>query len=97
MLEDAISKGEQLSNINPGIKKTIENALDKQHLKFVENVQKIFDKVVQDFDSMFVVEELPDPDRDTLRQEVQRFVKDADAQIDGKIEIEFAQATKDSA
>lgn len=97
LLEDAISKGEQFSNINPGIKKTVDNALEKQQPKFVDNVQKIFDKVVQDFDSMFVVEELPNPDRDVLRQEVQRFVRHANAQIDGPIEGEFAKATKDSA
>lgn len=61
------------------------------------SVEKIFQKVEQDFDSMFIVEEVPNPKRDALRQEVQRFVSHAKAQIDGPIEIEFAKATKDSA
>ena len=97
LLEDALSKGVPFSKINPGIQNSIENALEKQQPKFVEDVQKIFDKVVQDFDSMFVVEELPNPNRDALRLEVQHFVKYANAQIDGPIEVEFAKATKDTA
>ena len=96
MLEDALSKGVQFSKINPGIQKAIENALENQQPKLVENVQKIFDKVVQDFDSMFVVEELPNPQRDALRVDVQRFVSQANAQIEGPIEVEFAKVTKDS-
>lgn len=75
----------------------MENELEKQEPKLVENVQKIFEKVVRDFDSMFVVEELPNPQRDALRQEVRRFVSHAKAQIDGPMEVEFAKATKDSA
>lgn len=75
----------------------IENALEKQQPIFVANVQKIFDKVVQDFDLMFVVEELPNADRYMLRREVQRFVSHANAKMNGAIEAEFAKATKDSA
>ena len=97
LLEGALSKGVQFSKINPGIQRFIENALEKQQPKLVQNVQKIFDKVVQDFDSIFVVEELPNPKRDALRLEVQHFVKHANAQIDGPTEVEFAKATKDSA
>ena len=97
MLEDAISKGEQFSLINPGIEKSFENQLKKQQPKLVESVQKIFDKVVQDFDTMFVMDETPDPQRDALRQEVQRFVSNAKAEINGPIEVEFAKATKHSA
>lgn len=97
LLEDAISKGEQFSKINPGIKNAIENELETQQPKLVENVQEIFHKVTQDFDSMFVVEELPNPKRDALRLKVQRFVSHAKAQNDGPIEVEFAKATKDSA
>ena len=97
MLEDAISKGEQFSKILPGIEESFENELEKQQPTLVENVQQIFRKVVQDFDSMFVVEELPNPKRDALRQEVQRFVSRAKARIDGRIEFELAKATKHSA
>ena len=96
LVEDALSKGVQFSKINPGIQKSIENALEKQQPQFVEDVQKIFDKVVQDFDSMFVVEELPNPKRNALRLDVQRFVSEANALIDGPIEVEFAKATKHS-
>lgn len=71
--------------------------LEKQQLGLVQSVQKIFYKMVQDFDSMFVMEELPSPKRDTLRQEIQRFVSDAKAEINGPIEAEFAKATKRSA
>lgn len=71
--------------------------LEKQQPGLVESVQKIFHKVVQDFDSMFVVKELPSPERDTLRQEIQRFVRHAKAEINGPIEAEFAKATKRSA
>ena len=97
MLEDAISKGEQFSKILPGIEESFENELEKQQPTLVENVQQIFHKVVQDFDSMFVVEESPNPKRDALRQEVQRFVSRAKARIDGPIELELAKATKHSA
>lgn len=97
LLEDAISKGVQFSKINPGIQTSFDDELEKQQPKFVVGVQKVFDKVLQDFDSMFVVEELPNPKRDALRYEVQRFVKNAQAEMNGPIEIEFAKATKTSA
>lgn len=97
LLENAISKDEQFSQINPGIKTSFDDALEKQQPKLIDNVQNIFNRVVPDFDSMFVVEELPNPKRDALRQEVQRFVSHARAQIDGPIEVEFAKATTDSA
>ena len=97
LLEDTISKGEQFGKINPGIKKSFENGLKMQQPKLVKKVQEIFQKVTQDFDSMFVVEELPNAKRDALRLEVQRFVSHAKAKNDGPIEVEFAKATKDSA
>lgn len=97
LMEDALSKGEQFSRIRSGIEEIFEQELDAQQPKLTALVQEVFHKVIEDFDLMFVVEELPDAQRDILRGQVQRFVDKAKSTIDGRVAVEFAKATMDSA
>ena len=52
----------------------------------------IFDAVLEDFDRRFTVEEVHNPARDVLRQQMQVYVKEAKAKIDGPIAGGLARA-----
>ena len=94
--KDTLSEGEPFSNISPGIKRAIEEEVDKRHVELLHNVQDTIDAVVADFDSMCIVEEAPDAKRESLRSQVREFVHRAKTKLDGPMEVEFANATKDS-
>lgn len=96
LLEDTISKGEPFCKITPGIKKAIEDEIDKRHADLLANIQGVFDIVIDDFDSLFVVDEEPNLQRDQFRQKVQQFVELAHAKMNGPVETELATAMKGS-
>ena len=62
----------------------------------VGKINKVFDRILRDFDLSFVVEELPNLRRDALRRKMKAFVRDAKAEIDKNIEIELAKAESES-
>lgn len=97
LLEQAIKDGVPYVKICDQVKDTVESALLDQQAALLQNVQEVFDTVVMDFDQMFVVEELPDPRRDNSCQQIQEFVVQANARLNGPIEREFAAATSLSA
>ncbi len=88
-----MEKGEPFSKICSGIKESIEQSLDEQRPILLKTAKSIFDKILKDFDLMFVVEELPDPRRNILRRQVQQFVLSANEKYHGTIVNEFAKAT----
>lgn len=97
LLEQAIRDGAPYSKLCDQVKDAVELALLDQQATLLQNVQDIFDTVVRDFDQMFVVEEIPDARRDTLCKQIQEFVMQANARLNGPIEREFAAATSLSA
>lgn len=70
--------------------------LTKNHEKLHRGVQAVFDSILADFDCMFVVEELPSPEREVLRQQVHDFVQIAKAKINGPVMMELATAIAES-
>ena len=52
--------------------------------------------ILEDFNSTFTVEEMPDPKRDALRSQIQTFVEDARSVINGPLATELATAMADS-
>ena len=95
LLKDAMSKGQPFV-FGPGIKKSVEEELDRRQPRILSGVQGIFDMVLADFNSTFIVEETPDPKRDLLRSQIQQFVDHARAKINGPLATELATAMADS-
>lgn len=96
LLKDAISKGEPFNTICPGIKGAIEGEIEKRQPSFMKDVQAIFEGVIADFKSLFIIEEKPDPSRDILRSQIEEFVHQAHAKINGPIATELGTAMSDS-
>ena len=96
-MDRAISRGEPYEKLCDQTKEAVEFELLEGQNELLQNVQDVFDSVVKDFDEMFVVEEIPDPRRDALCQQIQEFVVQANARLNGPIEREFAAATSLSA
>ncbi len=94
MLKDSIKRGEPFAKIMPGIERTIDDGLKKIEPELIDSVQEVFEMVITDFDRMFVVDLLPDPKRDVLKDQVKDFVCHARAKVDNKIATEYALATK---
>ena len=91
-----MSKGVPFAGFCPGIKSSIEQEIDRRQQELLSGVQAIFSMVLDDFNSAFTVEEVPDPKRDLLRSQVQRFVEHAEARINGPLATELATAMMDS-
>lgn len=89
-----MERGEPFAKIVPGFQKAFEDGLKRLQSGLVESVQEVFAMVLTDFDLMFVVEELPDPKKDILRDQIKDFVCRAKAKVNGPIATEFAIATK---
>ena len=91
-----MSKGVPFAGFWPGIQSSIEQEIDRRQLELLSGVQAIFNMVLDDFNSTFTVEEVPDPKRDLLRSQVQRFVEHAEATVNGPLATELAIAMMDS-
>ena len=91
-----MSKGLPFAGFCPGLKSTIEQEIDTRQPELLSGVQAVFKMLLDDFNSTFTVGELPDPNRDLLRSQVQRFVKHAEARINGPLATELATAMMDS-
>ena len=97
LIERAFENGEPYAKVGDRVKDAMETAFLHYQTGLLEKVQEVFESVVADFDQMFVVEEIPDPKRDTLCLQIQEFVIQANARLNGPIEREFAAATSLSA
>lgn len=96
LLNDAMSKGEPFASFSSKIRESIETEIDRQQPGVLEGVQRLFNMVLEDFKSTFTVEEIPDPKRDILRSQIQKFVDDAQSMINGPLATELATAMADS-
>ncbi|MCJ1396569.1 hypothetical protein MMC18_009460 [Xylographa bjoerkii] len=92
LLEDAIGTGKPFSQLRSSIKGAIKRELEKSLPKMVDDVQEVFQQILNDFDRMFVVVEVDDPRTNELRKQVQAFVAQARSDIDGPIVRELAIA-----
>ncbi|KAL9633273.1 MAG: hypothetical protein Q9164_004797 [Protoblastenia rupestris] len=95
-LKDTLSKGVPFAAIFSSVETAFEEELDTQQPRLLENVKNVFDMVLKDFDLMFVVDEIPDPQKEKLRLQINNLVEKAKAQLAGPIATEFALAAKDS-
>lgn len=82
--------------MEPGVRNSIKSGLDIRYGKLVRKVHTVFDVVLADFDSTFVVEEGPDVARNELRSEIRDFVKKAEGRMNGAMETELARAINES-
>lgn len=80
----------------PGIKHAIEGELLKRQPIPLKNIQTVFDVILGNFDTTFVVEGIHDPKKDVLRLVIQEFVAFARTEIKGAITKEYDTATKAS-
>ena len=94
LLNDAVSRGDPFAGFGKDIKESIEKEIEIQQPVLLKNVQEIFSMILEDFNSTFVVEEIPNPMRDVLRSQIRKFADDAQATINGPLAIELAIATK---
>lgn len=94
LLKDTMERGEPYGKILPGIKEAIESGLEELKPGLLKAVYNVFKDVSKDFDLMFVVEALPNAQRDALRQRIMDYVYEAQKTIDGQLTQEFAKATK---
>lgn len=86
-------RGEPFAVIEPGVKASMKSELETRHEKLVKKVHTVFDVVLADFDSTFIVEERPDEARNVLRGEIRDFVKKAEVTMNVMMEGELARAT----
>lgn len=91
-----MSKGEPFNTICPNVREALAGQIDRQQPKVLTSAQKVFDDVIDDFKSLFVVEERPDPTGDSFKREVQEFVRHANDIINGPITRELAVAMAES-
>ena len=91
-----MSKGVPFAGFCTNIKKAIEQEIDRQQPEVLRGVQGVFNMILEDFNSTFTVEEIPDPKRDVLRSQIQQFVDDAKSIINGPLATELATAMADS-
>ena len=96
LMNDAMSKGEPFAGFCPGIKNSIEKEIGRRQPEVLRSVQEVFNMILEDFNSTFVVEEIPDAKRDLFRSQIQQFVDLAQAKINGPLETELGTAMKDS-
>ncbi len=96
LLNDAMSKGEPFAGLSTKIKRSIDKEINRQQRRFLKAVQRVYNMILEDFNSTFTVEEIPDPKRDLLRSQIQQFVDDAQALINGPLATELATAMADS-
>lgn len=96
LLKDAMSKGEPYNTMCPNIGEAILGEIDQQQPKLLAGAQTVFDDIIDDFKSLFIVEERPDPSRDSFKYEVQEFVRYAYEIINGPITRELAVAMAES-
>lgn len=92
-----MSQGEPFAGMEPGVKTVIESDLDGRIAKLVKEVHAMFDIVLADFDSMFIVRERPNIHKDRLRGAMRDLVHKADATQNGPMEEHLAKAISESA
>lgn len=93
LLEHAMKVGGPYNLIGAKVKEAFDQEVTRRYPKLLKRTQNIFEAVLKDFDSMFVIEEFPSPQRDVLRRRIQEFVTQANVTINGPITIEFARMT----
>ena len=79
-----------------GIKHAIEGELSKRQPILLKNIQTVFDTILGNFDTTFVVEEIHDAKKDVLRLVIQEFVAFARTEINESITKEYDTAIKAS-
>ena len=89
-----MKRGEPFAKMLPSFRKSLDDGIVKLQGGFAETVQEVFEMVLTDFDLLFVVEDIPDPQKDILREQVKEFVLLARQKIHGPITREFALATE---
>lgn len=96
MPQNTMYEGKPFAEMEPGLKSVMECDLNARIAKLIIKVQAVFDVVLSDFDSMFVVQERPNRDRDTLRNAIKDFIAKAEATLYGPMEQELAKAINES-
>ena len=56
----------------------------------------VFRRILEDFDKMFLVEELPSPERDNLRKAIGKFVKHSRKELERPIKYDLNRAVTES-
>ena len=77
--------GVPFSKLTDGIKRDLEKELDSRQQTLTRKVMDIFDEMIDDFDSRFVVKEVHNPQIDELRGKVREFTIQATAKLKGLI------------
>ena len=93
LLEDTMERGEPFGGFVPGIRAAWKKGVDISQPQLSKRVKSVFEGVSDNFDLMFVFEEVPNERRDALRQRIKRYVDDANSRINTELTLEFAMAT----
>ena len=91
LLQDFMERGAPFEQFQPKLQELFSISLTSQRTQLEANLQKFFNTIVKDYDTMFIVKELPDEKRDTLKKQIQDFVDYAEAQCNCPIETEYAK------
>lgn len=95
ILRGAISKGKPFAEMEPGVRKVMEGVLDSWIKTLVTEAQGPFDKLLQDFDPVFTVLELPNAEREKLRNAIRDFVEKTKKTFQGPMAAELRRATEE--
>ena len=93
LLEDTMERGEPFGAFIPGIRAAWKKGVDISHPRLLKRVKAVFEGVSDNFDLMFVFEEIPNERRNALRERIKRYVEDANLRINKELTLEFAMAT----
>ena len=96
LLEDTVERGDPFSEFVPGIRDAWKKGVDFSQRNLLKRVTSIFEAVSDNFDLMFVFEEIPNERRDALRERIRRYVEDANLRMNKELTLEFAMATMGS-
>lgn len=93
LLEDTMERGEPFGGFVPGIRAAWKKGMGVLLPKLLKRVKSVFEGVSDNFDLMFVFEEVPNERRDALRQRIKQYVDYANSRINTELTLEFAMAT----
>ena len=93
LLEDTMQRGEPFGGFIPVIRAAMKYGMKTLQPQLLEDVKSVFEGVSNNFDLMFVFKELPDEQRDALRQRIRQYVDYANSRINEDLTLEMAMAT----
>ncbi len=92
MIDSELASRRPFEKIHEEVKKAFEKDLAVRKKRLVKSIEAIFNMILRDFDSQFVVVENNDPSIKELQKTLREFATEANAKINGSIQLDLARA-----